>query len=86
LIKLGDLGRTPNDVVQWMFDEVMRREFLDQATAPHEIQMKFGKEFIYENENGNSGIEPYVLTAFEELSGDSIAWVRPLRHWRKRQP
>jgi hypothetical protein len=63
---------TAIDVAQWMFGEVMRRSALDQETAAHQIQMKFGKEFLHENENGNWAINKDVLAAFRKLTGDSI--------------
>jgi hypothetical protein len=85
LIKLGDITkyRTPHDVAQWIFDEVMRRGVLDHATAVHEIEKIFGNEFIYENENGNWAINPDVLAALRKL-GDTIVWERGSREWRKR--
>jgi len=76
---------TAKDVAQWMFDEVNRRSALDQETAAHQIRMKFGKEFTYENENGNWAINKAVLAAFRKLSGDSVVWELRYREWRKRQ-
>jgi hypothetical protein len=86
-LKLGDVKkyRTANDVAQWMFDEVVRRGVLDQQTAAYEIQRQFGKEHVYENENGNPAINKGVLTAFGKLTGDSIVWERGSREWRKRE-
>lgn len=75
---------TAKDVAQWMFDEVRRRNVLEQETAAHQIRMKFGKEFTYENENGNWAINKDVLAAFRKLTGDSIVWDRGSREWRKR--
>ncbi len=68
-----------------MYDEVMRRGVLDHQTAVHEIPTKFGREFIYENENGNPAIKRDVLNEFEKL-GDSIVWSKSSLEWRKRQP
>lgn len=76
---------TAIDVAQWMFDEVNRRNSLDQETAAHQIQMKFGKEFIYENQNGNPAINKDVVTAFRKLTGNAVVWERGSREWRKRQ-
>jgi hypothetical protein len=75
---------TANDVAQWMLEEVMRRSSLEQETAVHQIQMKFGKEFTYENENGNPAINKDILAAFRKLNGDSVVWERGSREWRKR--
>ena len=80
-MKLEDVGnsRTPQDVAQWMFDEVMRTGVLDHQTAVHRIQTTFGREFIYENENGNPAIDPDVLTEFKKL-GEPIVWSKSSRH------
>jgi hypothetical protein len=72
------------DVAQWMFDEVNRRNVLDQETAAHQIQMKFGKEFIYEMKTEIGRSNKDVLAAFRKLTGDSIVWDRSSREWRKR--
>jgi hypothetical protein len=76
---------TAKDVAQWMFDEVNRRSVLDQETAVDQIQRKFGKQFVYENVNGNPAISMDVLAAFRKLGGDSIVWDRSYSEWRKRQ-
>jgi hypothetical protein len=89
-MKLEDVrnSRPPQEVAQWMFDVVMRRGFLDQETAVHEIQRRFGRDHIYENENGNPAINKDVLAAFQKLDrDDEIVWEEGgSRLWRKRQP
>ncbi|GAB1715585.1 MAG: hypothetical protein NTAFB05_06270 [Nitrobacter sp.] len=54
-----------------MADEVFKRRTLDQTTAVHEIERLFGKEFVYENENGNLAINRAVLAELEWLFGKS---------------
>lgn len=78
---------TVEDVAQWMVEEMWRRKgALEQATAAEQIQRKFGKEFVYENENGNLAISRRVLAAFELFSGNGIVWSRGDRLWRDRRP
>lgn len=86
MITLGDLkeGKTPEDVAQWMFDELRRRGVLEQETAAHEIQERFGARFVYTNANGNLAIDKRVLAAFRKLTGDDYVWERGAREWRKR--
>jgi hypothetical protein len=46
---------------------------------------RFGEEFVYENENGNYGIDKKVLKAFRDLTEKSVVWERGSRMWRKRE-
>ncbi|MHC2466687.1 DUF6953 family protein [Bradyrhizobium embrapense] len=76
---------TVDQVAQWMFEDVNRKGMLEQETAAHEIQRRFGKGFIYNNENGNPAIDRKVLAAFRKLSGDGIVWDRSYKAWRRRE-
>lgn len=76
---------TPDQIAEWMLEELQRDGFLDQETAVGDIALKFGDEFTYENENGNSAIRPDVLAAFRKLSANAVVWDRSERQWRKRQ-
>ena len=80
------MATVAQDVAQWMVEQVMLKGVLDQATAAEQIRTKFGKEFDYENENGNLAIDPAVLAVFRKFTGNSIVWDRSYREWRKRQP
>jgi len=53
-----------SDVAQWIVEQVELKGVLDQATAAEQIRAKFGKQFIYENENGNLAIDRAVLALF----------------------
>jgi hypothetical protein len=76
-----------NDVAAWMMTEIERREphGFYQEDAAHLIQRQFGREFIYENQNGNWAIDKKVLAAFKKLSGTSVVWDRSYRYWRLRR-
>jgi len=69
---------------QWMVEQVELKGPLDQATAAEHIRAKFGKQFTYENENGNLAIDKAVLALFLRWTRDSIVWNRSSREWRKR--
>lgn len=72
-----------NDVVDWMIEK-SSSDCLYQDDAASEIEKIFGKEFLYDNKNGNPAISKEVLKQFRKQSGDDIVWSRSERHWRKR--
>lgn len=74
-----------NDVAVWMFTEVKQKKQLDQDIAVHQIQQKFGKEFVYQNENGNMSIGKKVLDSFRKITGDEVIWDRGYKQWRLRR-
>jgi hypothetical protein len=76
---------TPQQVAEWMFDEVKQRNSLYQEDVVHEIAAKFGKEFTYDNENGNLAISRKVLAAFTKLTKDTVVWERFDKCWNLRK-
>ena len=68
-----------------MLGEIEREGLLYQETAVYDISEKFGKEFTYENDNGNLAIASAVLTAFRKISEKVVVWERGERMWRKRE-
>lgn len=76
---------TPEQVAEWMFQELRREKYLDQESAVSDIETKFGSRFTYENENGNSAIDRKVLAAFRKITGDKVVWDRGERQWRFRE-
>jgi hypothetical protein len=77
---------TPQQVAEWMRDEVDRRGYLDQDVAADHIAKNFGKQFTYDNENGNLAIQRTVLNAFKKLTEKTAVWEKGERSWRKRTP
>lgn len=73
------------DVAEWVLDELNRKRELYQEDAVYEIESKFGKQFTYDNENGNLAIDRAVLKEFRDLTGDDVVWERGERLWRKRE-
>jgi hypothetical protein len=76
---------TPQQVAEWMLEELKRQGYLDQDTAVDQIAKTFGKQFTYDNENGNLAIERNVLSTFRKLTKDFVVWDREDRSWRMRK-
>jgi CRISPR/Cas system CSM-associated protein Csm3 (group 7 of RAMP superfamily) len=76
---------TAKGVAKWMADKMSKSAELYQEDVVWEIQSKFGKRFVYENENGNLAISRTVLKEFRKLTEDTVVWERGSRLWRKRQ-
>ena len=77
---------TPEDVAQWMLDELEKAGYLYQWEAVLEIQSRFGDEFTYLNESGNFAIDRRVFRAFRNLTEDTVVWRRTEGCWVKRGP
>jgi hypothetical protein len=77
---------TPEVVAKWMLGEVEQDGVLAQAVAVDEIAHRFGDEFVYENERGALAIDKRVLSAFLDVSRETVVWQRRGRFWRKREP
>jgi hypothetical protein len=77
---------TAKDVALWMMNELEHLGIngLYQDHAAHNIQRRFGSEFVYTNRNGNWSIDRKVLDEFRKLSGDAVIWDRGQRAWRPR--
>ena len=74
------------EVAEWMAEQVMNGPYLVQRTAARTIRHQFGEEFVYRNDNRNWAISPEVLKEFDELTTDTVKWVRGRRVWRKAKP
>jgi hypothetical protein len=68
-----------------MLAEVMRTGYVEQESMVWDIAKRFGKEFIYDNENGNPAIDKKVLRAFKKKSNPTVVYSRSERAWRKRE-
>lgn len=75
---------TPEHAAQQMLDDLTRFGWLDQDMAAMNINIAFGGEFTYYNDNFNLAIDKKVLAAFRKLTGDSVVWERGKRRWRFR--
>jgi Family of unknown function (DUF6953) len=77
---------TATQVAEWMLKELKRQGKLHQDTVVFVIAEKFGSRFTYDNKDGNLAIRIDILTAFRELTKDSVVWVQEDRYWRMRTP
>ncbi|MBP1495012.1 hypothetical protein J8Z69_11950 [Acinetobacter nosocomialis] len=72
-------------VAQWLYDEILKKKWVDQGFAVSDILGKFGKDFVYYNENGNLAINKSVLREFNKLKKQlprgRIEWDRSDRSW-----
>lgn len=75
---------TNRDVAEWMVSQLDKLPELYQEDAAFRIMAKFGKEFVYDNENGNPAINRDVLNLFRKLTAETVVWERGTRLWRKR--
>lgn len=53
-----------------------------QSSAVTEIRNTFGKEWSYQNSNGNWAIDQEVLKEFNKLKYPNIQWNRGSQYWR----
>jgi hypothetical protein len=54
-----------------------------QDKAVHDIQAKFGREFVYRNKDGGLSINRAVLAVFSVLKRERrISWRRSVKAWR----
>jgi hypothetical protein len=81
-----ELTTTPEDVAQWMIDELEKTGQLYQWEAILEIQSRFGDDFTYLNESGNFAIDRRVLRAFRTGAEDTVVWRRTEGCWATRGP
>ena len=81
---------TARDVAEFMVTLVPPgRGHLAQSRASALIKKRFGMEFVQKNKNGNWGIRPDVLKAFNALTTSEpidLVWMMASQTWRRRQP
>ena len=67
-----------------MINEILEKGYVYQEYLVHDIQEKFGDDFVYINENGNLAISKKVLNEFKKLKEqNNIEWDRSERCWMK---
>lgn len=62
---------------------------LAQSKASAHIRKKFGLAYVVKNKNGNWGIRPDVLKAFNAVTRDEpndLVWIMSEQTWRRRRP
>lgn len=75
--KDGELKVDNKTVAEFMINEILENKYVYQESIVHDIQSKFGSDFVYENENGNLAISKKVLNQFKKLKDNhEIEWDR----------
>ena len=71
-------------VAEFMINEILEKGYVYQEYLVHDIQEKFGEEYVYVNENGNLAISKKVLNEFKKLKDvNGIEWDNRERCWTK---
>ena len=76
---------TKNEVAAWMLKTVLEQGELTQNNAYYLINKQFGTGFTTVTNSGGPSIKGSVLSAFKEISEDTIVWERGDKKWRKRE-
>lgn len=79
------MSSSADNIAHWMRQKLEQDRALYQESVVHDILAKFGKQFVYENENGNLAIGRDVLRAFRKLTENDVVWDRGERAWRFRE-
>ena len=83
---MSGIATGPEDVANWMLEQLREGRPLYQDDAAWKIKKQFGDAFIYNNANGNPAIGKDVLKAFGKVTGDNVVWSHSERLWRQRKP
>ena len=75
---------TAKDIAKWMLDELKKNGELYQADAAEHIESTFGRQYIYDNDNGNPAIDKKVLREFRKLTEGIVVWNRYDKYWRQK--
>ena len=67
-----------------MADKLLLDKALYQEEALHEIRIRFGQDFLTNNNNGNLVLHPKLLAAFRKITSGRVVWVNDERLWRER--
>ncbi|MEX5269056.1 DUF6953 family protein [Kocuria sabuli] len=70
-----------NDIAEWLIERILDEKTVYQEHIVHDLERKFGTEWVYQNENGNPAINKTVLTKFRKLHEGAIEWDRSDRCW-----
>lgn len=78
---------TAASIGKWLFDEIQNKspQYLYQSDAVAYIIHNFGKEWSYQNENGNPAISKEVIKEFGKLklTDPNIQWHSGSQCWQK---
>jgi hypothetical protein len=73
-------------VAERLFEALISTQVLRQKHAVRIILGEFEGAFLYKNKRNHWAIDPGVLSAFADLTGDSVVWEKSKQRWRRRRP
>ena len=73
---------SPEQVAQWMWDELQKQGYLTEEWVIHEIQRRFGTGHTYYNNSGNLTIKESVRRKFRQLCLGKAQWYSRENTWR----
>ncbi len=77
---------TAQDVATFMLKRLNEEDgVLYQEDIVSDIRERYGDEFVYDNENGNPGIDRKVLSEFRKLTQGKVVWSRGEQYWKFRE-
>lgn len=78
---------TAATIGKWLFDEIQKiaPQHVYQSNAVHYIRTNFGKNWSYQNTNGNWAINKEILAEFNKLkpADPNIQWLNGSQSWQR---
>jgi hypothetical protein len=81
----GNNTATPEEIADWMVQQLNSIGWLKQSRVAVLILTKFGDKYVYRNKNRNWAINKDILDAFRKKTPDNVVWSRSRQEWRKRR-
>lgn len=72
---------TKTEVAQWMIAQIKEHRLVYQEHIVHEVEQKFGDEWVDWSEGGNRIIDKTVLAEFRRLRPVSVEWSGAEKAW-----
>ncbi len=72
---------TPGEIAAREWELLRADGILPHQGAVSDIRMRFGEQFLLEDESGTTVIDPMVLTEFDRLKQGRVQWDHDARTW-----
>jgi hypothetical protein len=82
----GQPSVPPQQVAQWLYDQLMKKGVLEACEVAEDILDRFGEQYIYINRRGQLRIDSSILARFRELRAGRAVWDQTARAWRRLPP
>ncbi len=77
---------TPQVVASWMMTEIEQSGRLYMANAADSVAAEHGPPLVRFDDEGLPILQPPVISAFQDLTGDAVVWCMSGQYWRRRRP